>query len=210
VGSFAAGGAPGFGSSAWYSDVDGGGGERSYSNFRILPTTDVTDLALLSEISDIGYWTDWVGGTVDWRLTIYLPPAVQPTNPGDPWYSYRLNFNRGADSGDGWNSYSASSLGVEYVTAWGGGNSGPYTWSQIQGAFGNAPIAFIDFGAGYMTSGPASYSYLDGITIDFTEGSGRSDIGLDLAAVPEPASMAILGMGLVGLVATRMRKRQAV
>ena len=34
--------------------------------------------------------------------------------------------------------------------------------------------------------------------------------GLSAAVVPEPASMAILGMGLVGLVATRMRKRQSV
>ena len=41
-------------------------------------------------------------------------------------------------------------------------------------------------------------------------GSVEFSFDTDVAPIPEPASMALLGMGLVGLVATRIRKRRVV
>lgn len=206
------GGAPGYGPTSWYSDAGGAGTSRPYSDFRIIPSTNVTDLVLLSELDNIIYDTNWVGGSVDWRVSVYLAPARQPVNSGDPWYSYRLNFKRGSDLGvgdlgDGWDEYSINALGLDYVTAWtptGLQNSYAYTWDQFKTLFALAPISFIDLGAGYQTDGPASYSYLDGVRVNF---SNRSDIELDL--VPEPISMVMLGCLGGGMALARKLRRKA-
>jgi|GEM_PF-6991883 len=60
IASYAAGGAPGFGDSAFYSDVQGSaaGGPRDYTSFRMSPkdifgVTDVT----IGDLDEISYYT---------------------------------------------------------------------------------------------------------------------------------------------------------
>jgi hypothetical protein len=72
---------------------------------------------------------------------------------------------------------------------------------------GDLNVNNVEVFSGIVLSEVVGYRYYYNSPIVPGEGSV---LHVELAPVPEPASMAILGMGLVGLVATRMRKRQAV
>ena len=77
---------------------------------------------------------------------------------------------------------------------------------------------FINRGAGLETSGPLAYSNVEGGSVNFTVGlyaqispaNGNDFINANFtdirAAVPEPASMLALGLGVVAVVRRRKRK----
>jgi hypothetical protein len=189
IGSYTVGGAPGFASGAWYSDVSGSASNvpdngRDYTALRLFPTGIFEGPVTVSNLLDITYWSNWVGGAVDWQVKIYTVPTsgIGPTD----WYNTRVNYNTGNMLGQGWQFWSANSLGVSSVTDKNPGS-----------AYSNEQIMFIDIIASYASSSPASYTYLDGVTISLKDGRSHT-MNLE---VPEPGLIVLLGLGLAGIAA---------
>lgn len=211
LGSADGGYAPGFGDSAWYSDVDGTDAGRTYTALRIYVPGLFGHEVTVADLADISYYTNWVGGDIDWRVNIYTLQEVS-TDPG--WYDYRISLNSpSSGEGDGdWDYWSAAdNLGVYSVRTGGATETYSWTWDSVgEGALGDEQVMFIDIIAGANSPRYESYSYLDGVTIALVPHSPAEfvEINLEAPPVPEPASMAVLGLGLLGLAGRRYLKRR--
>ena len=207
IGSLDKGGATGFGNSSWYSDVSGSaaGTGRPYTTFRFFPENIFGNPVTVGDLVDITYWSNWVGGDVDWQLRIYTKPLDI-----EDWFGERANFNLGTLKDGDWHLWSASSLGVNWLQNKNGiGTLNTYgvTWDDFLYNAIDEEIMMIDIGASYGTNSPPSYTYLDGVTISVLLDDGPYSQSMNLAAVPEPATMLLLGLGLVGLAGIRRKFR---
>lgn len=218
-GSVAGGSAPGYGSSAFYSNVDGSlvtPGVRDYTSFRISPKNvfGMSDLLEVRHLFDIRYWTNYVSG-VDWKIKIYTE-----STSGNDWFGHRiqLEFPDGVADGIGdWDQYNMQSsspgttLNVDWITTGkqtpAGSRSEDYTvrsWTDVQDMFPLEKIMFIDIVASYATSSPPSLSYLDGVEIETHSEVNIAKINLE-SAVPAPgaALLALIGLPVIGWVKRR-------
>ncbi len=152
----------------------------------------------VSQLQDVSYWSNWVGGSVDWTMRIYTKPSTGPS-----WFGQRANINSGNMMDGNWHQWSASTLGVSWLNNRNGAvqtNAYNISFNDFLALAGNEQIMFIDIGASYATSSPPSDTYLDGVTITLADGRSQQ-----VNLVPEPATLSLLGLGLVAL-ARRARK----
>ena len=206
IGTTAGGGAPGYGSSAFWSDVQGsaaGGNGRDYTALRLFPSNIFNTASLtIGDLSEISYWTKWTSG-VDWQLKIYTQEA-DPSDPG--WYGHRFNFDRPTPSDNNWNEYStAGTLDVDWIRSGAGVSDYPANTSltDLHSTYGTETILFIDIISSYMTDSPAGDSYLDGVEMTLMNGDNAN---LNLAVVPEPISSTLFLVGAATLGFRRFRK----
>ncbi len=210
-GSTAVGGASIYGTSSWYSNVQGSAanvlGDRDYTALRLNLFEMFGGPVTMSMLEEVSYWTYLESGTLDWQLKIYTASTDLDPNT---WYDHRFNFTPPTNTAGSWQQSSTNdNLSVNWIAGLGGnqypGNQLPslYTLADASASsdYANEVILFIDIIAGYASSSPPVYSYLDGVALT---ANGVTHT-LDLAVVPIPAAapLGLLGMGLVAFVRRR-------
>lgn len=199
---------PGFGPNSWQ------GPETGKTNWHARYLADGDYLSALfpadaptltiGDLASISYWTNRPGGTPagrDWWIQIY----TRPTGSGDnaSWYHDRyINNYDDHTSTDVWTQYSTAT-GMTFNSN-GLGGTGELTLAEMQVLFGSDLIEMISI---QTDSGWNGFDgYLDGLEITLTNGNvGR----VNFTEAPEPGTLAMLCVGLVGLGVARRRRRAA-
>jgi len=187
----------GFGSSSFYSDVQGSaaGGPRDYTSFRMSPRDifNVSDVTI-ADLAGISYYTKWESG-LDWQIKIYTEDVTAPIQ----WYQTRIEWNRPNPVDSAWHQHTADGLGVGKLTVKDSGNQtipGMGLLSDLDTGYGSEKILFIDIIASYATNSPPSYSYLDGVTIALDNGDSAT---MNLVPVPGAVLLGMLGLSAAGM-----------
>ena len=198
-------GPAGFGDSCFWSNVQGtaAGGGRDYTSLRLSPkdifgVTDVT----VAQLSKISYLTkqqfDTSNPDMDmaWQIKIYTE--------GDPgnWYGVKIELTKPLYNDNNWNLNSTDDNLSVYKTvikdSGFGTLSAGTSFAAMIAEYSSEKIMFIDVVAGWNSSSPPVYSYLDGVKLELTTGDTAT-----MNLVPEPATMALFGLG--GLLLRRRK-----
>jgi PEP-CTERM motif len=198
------------------------GAAGTYSTVQITPASIGLAGLTLGDIQSISYNTTQLGGTIDWQAKFYT--VMQPGQTTG-FYGARLNY--GLNSGtvhtspalttvagdastgsttdatgttsDNWLTNGTTSPTTLYIQP-----NNPSGYSTFYTSAANEQIAYFSFDAGAPSGGGAYDSFLNDITITPTAASGFAPVEI-VAAVPEPASLGLIGVGALGLLSRRRR-----
>ena len=201
----------GFGPDSWQGPAAGPGNKTNWHARYLADGDALSDLfpgdaatMTIADLAEISYFTKRPTGTTagrDWWLMIY----TRPTGVGDKssWYHDRFinNYNDHTNIGD-WTQYSTD-FGAMTFQSNGLNVIGESTLDELITAAGTQ---FIEMISVQTNSGWNGFDgYMDGLEITLTNGNiGR----VDFSAVPEPTTIALLGIGLAGLAGGAIRRRR--
>jgi len=181
----------------------------------------------LSSLSFSTYKTT-AGALPDWYLIIYTTPYV---GGEASWYGNRLilepyvgnNLSPASTAANQWDTFSTAA-GVNQLTiddsALAGNDgfygqptlaniqSGPITWSAYTAGGSSTPISYgsQNILGIVLSTGSGWAAGFTGLVDDVNINSGPGNVQFDLEAVPEPSTLALIGVGLLGLVWLQRRK----
>lgn len=214
--------APGFGSSSWQQTANTKG--ELYIGASSLFTGNVT----VGDIASISYWTNKPGnaGAPDWTLLLYT--AKTGTGDSGTWFKSRLNaepyFTNSTDPANTWHQWSTNdpTNPLLFFDQPRSGNFGTYndpTLAEIQNGQGvgghdyNSEVISL-FSLQTGSAWASGFTGLvDGLTITLKNDSlataidGSRIVNVNLEAVPEPSTLAIAGLGVLGFLGYGWKRR---
>ncbi len=197
-------GAPGWGTSSFISNITGAAGSN-YTEFQINLDALFGRTLTINDLASIAYSSKNNAGTVqDWDIRLYTDPQ-----PGDANF-YHSRFEANPPVSTGWQSWSTdSNLKISNVhsgaTIPGANTPLNDTLTDLHTNYGSEKIEYLSFITGASGNTLPIANNLDGIVIKLSDGSVAN---INLAAVPEPASLGMIGLGALGLFVAASRRRR--
>lgn len=173
--------------------------------------SNINNRSILTDLpsNDPGHFYIEAGSNVNGAVNIYWAGDVDPTTPSGQAFNSDFSDFAGLGGTDlsGYNAFKLDYIGNDQDSTGlvlrvidTDGNISVFSGTTLSAGDGSALVSFASF------TGTADFSSLDGINLSVILPTGNDITLTNFEAVPEPATLAIAGLGLAALARRKRNK----